>query len=154
LQLLIFLEVVHHLVFQRNTTFWRVSVFPFPGERMRRCRLSLVRYEMLISGPGFGINSVCWTHCVGAFSPYHLKTNRSTLDYWGSELCPSSSFFFFFTGKNVTFQKLDLFCPQVRRQKTATLLVPLERANLSHWTAYVSVTTAMYVLQIKICQWE
>jgi hypothetical protein len=36
-----------------------------------------------------------------------------------------------------------------------TLLVgPLARANLNHWTTFLSITTAIYTPEIRICQWE
>jgi hypothetical protein len=45
------------------------------------------------------------------------------------------------------FQKLDLFLSLGEGEKTPTLLGPLERANLSHWTT--QVTTA--AIQTPAC---
>jgi hypothetical protein len=44
---------------------------------------------------------------------------------------------------------LDLF-PSAGEgaRETPTLLGPLERANLNHWTTYVSITTAKYIPEI------
>jgi hypothetical protein len=30
----------------------------------------------------------------------------------------------------------------------------LERVNLNHWTAYVSITTAIQTPEIRLCQWK
>jgi hypothetical protein len=38
------------------------------------------------------------------------------------------------------------------RGTNCTLLVPLERANLSHWTIYVSITKVIYARKIRIFQ--
>jgi hypothetical protein len=37
------------------------------------------------------------------------------------------------------------FSPQVMGRETPTLLAPLERANLNHWTTCASITTAIYL---------
>jgi hypothetical protein len=37
------------------------------------------------------------------------------------------------------------------RGETATLLGPLERTNLNHWTVHVSITTAMLMPETGIC---
>jgi hypothetical protein len=38
--------------------------------------------------------------------------------------------------------------------ETPTLFGPLERANLNHWTTYVSVTAAVYTRESRACQCE
>jgi hypothetical protein len=40
----------------------------------------------------------------------------------------------FYILENTTFQKLDLFPSSGEGRETTTLLGPLERANLNHWT--------------------
>jgi hypothetical protein len=45
-------------------------------------------------------------------------------------LCPSSNVSF----KNTTFQKLDLFPSSGKMKVALTLLGPLERGSLNHWT--------------------
>jgi hypothetical protein len=53
----------------------------------------------------------------------------NTRNYWGFGVCPSSGIV-----KNTPFRKLDLLPSSGERVKTPTLLGPLERANLNHWT--------------------
>jgi hypothetical protein len=42
------------------------------------------------------------------------------------------------------FRKLDMFLSSGVGWETPTLLGSLKRANLNHWTTYVSITTAIY----------
>jgi hypothetical protein len=51
----------------------------------------------------------------------------NTQDYWDFGLPTSSG-----SLKNTTSRKLDMFSSSVERIRALTLLVPLERANLSH----------------------
>jgi hypothetical protein len=51
------------------------------------------------------------------------------------------------------FGNLICFRPQVNGWETPALLGPLETGNLDHWTAYASLTTAIYTPEI-ICQRE
>jgi hypothetical protein len=44
--------------------------------------------------------------------------------------------------ESTKFRKLDLF-PSSGKGETPTLLGPLERANLNHWTTHISITTAI-----------
>jgi hypothetical protein len=55
--------------------------------------------------------------------------------------------------ENITFLKLGLF-PSSDEGETLTLLGPLERANLNHWTTYVSIATATELLEPSLCQWK
>jgi hypothetical protein len=52
----------------------------------------------------------------------------NTQNYWVSGLCPTSGVL------NTTFRKPGLFPSSGEGRKTLTLLGPLERANLNHWT--------------------
>jgi hypothetical protein len=54
----------------------------------------------------------------------------NTWDYWAFRLFPLSGVL-----KNTTFRKQISFRPQIRGWETPALLVPLERANLSHWSS-------------------
>jgi hypothetical protein len=58
--------------------------------------------------------------------------------YWVSALCPTSGIM-----KNTMFWKLGVFPSSGEIWKTPTLLDPLERANITHWTTYVTITTAI-----------
>jgi hypothetical protein len=62
---------------------------------------------------------------------------HNTRNYWVFGLCPSPGIL-----KNRTFRKPDLFPSSGEGWETPTLLGPLERANLMHSTAYVSIITA------------
>jgi hypothetical protein len=50
------------------------------------------------------------------------------------------------------FKKLDLF-PSSGEEETPTLLGPLEKANLSHWTTHVrdKVTLLLVVYRQSVC---
>jgi hypothetical protein len=50
--------------------------------------------------------------------------------------------------------KLDLFPSSGRGGETPTQLGLLERANLNHWTTYVTITTTIYIPEIRVCQQE
>jgi hypothetical protein len=65
-------------------------------------------------------------------------------DYWVFGLCPSSGVL-----KNTTFRKLDVFPTSGEGWGTPGLLDPLERANLDHWTTYVSLTSALCTPEIR-----
>jgi hypothetical protein len=65
----------------------------------------------------------------------------NTRDYYDFGLCTSSGILK--NTKNTTFPKLDLFPSLGEGEKTPTLLDPLERANLNHWTTYISITIAV-----------
>jgi hypothetical protein len=41
------------------------------------------------------------------------------------------------------FRKMKVFPSSGGGRETPTLLVPLERANLNHWTTHVSISTAI-----------
>jgi hypothetical protein len=56
----------------------------------------------------------------------------ATLNCWVFGLCPFSGILTKL--ENTTFRKLDLFPSSGYGWETATLLGPLERANLNHWT--------------------
>jgi hypothetical protein len=43
----------------------------------------------------------------------------------------------FYMLENTPFRKLDLFLPSGEGRETPTLLGPLERANLNHWTTHI-----------------
>jgi hypothetical protein len=49
---------------------------------------------------------------------------------------------------------MDLFPSSGEWEGTTTLLGPLERANLNQLPAYISITTATYTLETRLCQWE
>jgi hypothetical protein len=68
-------------------------------------------------------------------------------DYWDFGICISSGIL-----KNTTFRKLDLFPSSGWGGGTPTLLGPLERANLNHWPPCVSIATAIYTREIRVCQ--
>jgi hypothetical protein len=70
-----------------------------------------------------------------------LSVEVGTKDFRVFGLFPSSGILK--TQKNTTFRKLDLFPSSGEGWETPTLLGPLEIANLSHWTTYVSITTAI-----------
>jgi hypothetical protein len=53
----------------------------------------------------------------------------NTQNYWVSALCLSSGIL------NTTFRKLGPFPSSGEGRKTPTLLGPLERVNLNHWTS-------------------
>jgi hypothetical protein len=63
----------------------------------------------------------------------------NTQNYWVLRLYQSSGFLKKL--EKTTFRKLDLFLSS--DEGGDTLLGPLERVNLNHWTTYVSITTAI-----------
>jgi hypothetical protein len=67
-----------------------------------------------------------------------LTTVYNTQNYWDFRLCPSSGIL---KTRRQPFRNWISFRPQVMGE-TPTLLGPLERANLNHWTTHVSITTA------------
>jgi hypothetical protein len=60
---------------------------------------------------------------------------NNTQNFWVFGLCPSSGIL---ETRNQRFGNCICFRPQVRG-KTPTLLDPLERANLNHWTTLIKV---------------
>jgi hypothetical protein len=56
--------------------------------------------------------------------------------------------------ENITFWKLDLFLSSDEVGRHVLLLGPLERANLSHWTTHISITTAVQIPQTRLHQRE
>jgi hypothetical protein len=63
-------------------------------------------------------------------------------------LCPSIGII-----KNRVFRKPDLF-PSSSKWETSTLLGPLERANLNHWTHHFSITMAIKIPEIRLFRRE
>jgi hypothetical protein len=64
------------------------------------------------------------------------KQNLCIRKYWVLGLRPSSGILKEL--ENTKFRKLDLFpSSDERGRETPTLLGPLERANLNHWTTYI-----------------
>jgi hypothetical protein len=61
------------------------------------------------------------------------RKSCDTGNYWVFGLCPSSVIV-----KSTAFRKLICFRPYMRGWETPTQSVPLERANLSHWTVRIS----------------
>jgi hypothetical protein len=59
----------------------------------------------------------------------------NTQNYWVSGLFPSAAIL---QTRKHDFSETICFRPQVRWEKTATQLVPLERANVNYWTTPVS----------------
>jgi hypothetical protein len=60
-------------------------------------------------------------------------------NYWVFGLCPSSGIL---KSKERNVSETGCFSPLVRGE-TPTVLGPLERSNLSHWTTHVSITIAI-----------
>jgi hypothetical protein len=66
----------------------------------------------------------------------------NTKNYWVSGLCPSS-------GILNSMKSMDLFPPSGEGRETPTLLGPLERSNLNHWTDPISNTFCFLVFRIS-----
>jgi hypothetical protein len=60
-----------------------------------------------------------------------------TQNQWISGLCPSSGIL---NTRKHNISALDLFLPLGEGRDTQTLLGPLERANLNHWTQILGVS--------------
>jgi hypothetical protein len=72
---------------------------------------------------------------------FRLKESR----FWA---CPLSNF-----SKSTTFRKLDLFPFSSKMEGTPTLLGPLERANLSHWTSDICPSYLNNLKRSILCLW-
>jgi hypothetical protein len=68
-----------------------------------------------------------------------LQTNNRSQNYWGFGLCPSSGILE--TRKHNVSETGSVSV--LRCEKTPTLMGPLERTNLSHYTIHLSFTTAI-----------
>jgi hypothetical protein len=86
----------------------------------------------------------CKSHCI-------LK-KKKTSNYWVFGLFPQSCILK--TERNTTFWKLDLFPSSGEGWETLILQGTLVRANLHHWTTSVSITTATWIPEITLLQWE
>jgi hypothetical protein len=62
----------------------------------------------------------------------------------GFLFCPSSNIL-----KNIVLWKLDLFLSSDEVVGHMYSVGYVERANLNHWTIYVSITTAIYTPEIQ-----
>jgi hypothetical protein len=69
------------------------------------------------------------------------------LYYWDFGLCPSSDIPK--NTKNTTFRKLDLLPSAGEGWETPTLLGPLERANLNHWTSEDKLNINLFLCLIN-----
>jgi hypothetical protein len=56
------------------------------------------------------------------------------------------------TINNTAFRKLDPYPSLFFAGVGDTLLSPIERATLNQWTTHVSITTAIYIFEIRLCQ--
>jgi hypothetical protein len=73
-----------------------------------------------------------------------IKNHESRIFYsellglWTSYIVPYSN-----EHQTQNFRNWICFRPQVKKGEIYTLLLPLERAKLNHWTAYISITTGI-----------
>jgi hypothetical protein len=71
----------------------------------------------------------------------------STQNHWISGICPSTGIV---TTMKYNFRKLDLFPSSGEGRETPTLLGPLERDNLNHWTSDTNRNAAIQLEIISI----